>query len=231
MTMRVDVVIPALNEEASISTVVRSIPRHLVRTVVVADNGSTDGTADAAREAGAAVVREPRRGYGSACLAALAALGPDCDVVAFLDGDGSDAPECLAILLDPILRGEADFVVGSRVLGECEPGALTPQQRIGNAIASNWLRVRFRLPATDLGPFRAIRKDCLDRLAMTERTYGWTVEMQIKAAWVGIATMEVPVSYRRRIGVSKISGTVRGTVLAGLTILRIIVKFRHVSAP
>lgn len=216
--MTVDVIIPALNEAASIETVLRRIPRPPVRTVMVVDNGSTDGTGDLARRAGAEVVREERRGYGSACLAGLRALPADGEVVVFLDADASDAPERLTDLVRPILEGRADLVVGSRVR-DAAPGSLTPQQRVGNAIAAGWLRARFHLAATDLGPFRAIRRSALERLGMEDRTYGWTVEMQIKAARQGLRYQEVPVPYARRIGQSKISGTVKGTLLAAWKIL------------
>jgi glycosyltransferase involved in cell wall biosynthesis len=216
--MTVAVIIPALNEAASIETVLRRIPRPPARTVLVVDNGSTDGTGDLARRAGAEVVREERRGYGSACLAGLRALPVDCEVVVFLDADASDAPERLPDLVRPILEGRADLVIGSRVR-DAAPGALTPQQRVGNAIAAGWLRARFGLAATDLGPFRAIRRSSLERLGMEDRTYGWTVEMQIKAAQQGLRYEEVPVPYAPRIGQSKISGTVKGTLLAAYKIL------------
>lgn len=216
--VRVDVIIPALDEEAAIGGVVRAVPRPLVREVLVVDNGSRDRTAEVARAAGARVVSEARRGYGAACLAGLAALAPDCDIVVFLDGDGSDVPAELPQLVEPIFLGRAELVVGSRVR-HAAPGALTRPQRVGNAIASRWLRRRFALRATDLGPFRAIRKDALDRLAMRDRDYGWTVEMQIKAARRGLRYEEVAVQYRPRVGRSKVSGTVRGVVGAGAKIL------------
>ena len=218
--MRVDVIIPALNEASSIHAVVQSLPRPLVRTVFVVDNGSTDATAERAREAGAQVVIERRRGYGSACLAGIRSLPYDTDVVVFLDADGSDDPSFLSLLLEPIATNRADLVVGSRALGNAEPGALTLQQRVGNAVAAAWLRVRFALPATDLGPFRAIRRTSLEELAMTDRDYGWTVEMQLKAARKGLRYAEVPVPYRRRrAGTSKVAGTVRGTLGATVKIL------------
>lgn len=218
--MRVDVIIPALNEAESVAAVVRAIPRPPVREVLVVDNGSADGTADRARAAGARVVAEPRCGYGAACLAGLQALAPDTDVVVFLDADGSDDPTVLPRLIEPIALGTANFVVGTRTKGTIEAGALTPQQRVGNALAAAWLRRRFGLPATDLGPFRAIRLDSLAALGMTDRDYGWTVEMQIKAARRGLRYAEVPVPYRcRRSGSSKVSGTFRGTLSAAIKIL------------
>ncbi len=218
--MRVDVIIPALDEAETIQSVIGSLPRPVVRNIIVVDNGSTDGTADRAREAGAQVVAEPRRGYGAACLAGIRSLPHDTDVVVFLDADGSDDPSCLPRLLEPIARDRADLVIGSRVLGRAEPGALTLQQRIGNRVATAWLRRRFALPATDLGPFRAIRRASLDALGMTDRSYGWTVEMQLRAARKGLRYAEVPVPYRRRKGgASKVAGTVRGTVGATVKIL------------
>ncbi|GIW42742.1 MAG: glycosyl hydrolase [Candidatus Binatia bacterium] len=218
--MRVDVIIPALNEAESIGPVVRCIPRPPVRSVIVVDNGSTDGTAERAQQAGALVVREPRRGYGRACLAGIAALPTDTDVVVFLDGDGSDDPACLSRLLDPIIRNQADLVVGSRLLGRTEPGALTRVQKTGNQLAALWLRRRFGIGVTDLGPFRAIRRPALQALRMRDRGYGWTVEMQIKAARRGLRYQEVPVPYRpRRSGKSKVSGTFCGSFGAAFKII------------
>lgn len=223
--MNIDVVIPALNEELSVGDVVRSFAGR-VREVLVADNGSRDRTAEVARDAGARVVSAPARGYGNACLAALAVLQPGCDVVVFTDADGSDDPSDLDKLVEPIAADEADLVIGSRVRGNLEPGALTPQQRIGNALAANWLRVRFGQPATDLGPFRAIRKSSLDALRMTDPNYGWTIEMQVKAARRGMRYSEVPVNYRRRkAGVSKVSGTLRGVAGASAKILGLLAYY------
>ncbi len=218
--MTIDVVIPALDEVASVAEVVRAIPRPPVRKIVVVDNGSKDGTGEAASAAGAEVVLEPRRGYGSACLAGLRALPPDTEVVVFLDADGSDDPALLPALTRPIVEGRADLVVGSRAAWRAERGALTLAQRIGNALAATWLRARFGLAASDLGPFRAIRRKSLEALHMTDAGYGWTIEMQIKAARAGVRYLEVPVGYRRRRGgASKISGTVRGALGAALKIL------------
>lgn len=216
----IDVIIPALNEAASIGRVVRGIPRPPVRTVIVVDNGSVDLTAAAARAAGAAVVLERRRGYGSACLAGIRMLPSDTDVVVFMDGDGSDDAAQIAHLVAPIVEGRADLVVGSRTAAAARAGTLTVPQRIGNVVASSWLRLRFGMPATDLGPFRAIRRVALDELAMSDPDYGWTVEMQIKAARRGLRYVEVPVPCRpRQAGTSKVSGTLRGTVGATIKIL------------
>ncbi len=213
----VSVIIPALNEEQSIGKVISAIPSW-VDDIVVGDNGSTDRTAEVARTHGARVASEPRRGYGSACLAGMAALS-DPDVVVFLDGDFSDHPEEMGLLVDPIVGGEADMVIGSRLLGERQVGALTPQARLGNWLACLLMRLFWRRTYTDLGPFRAIRHAALEGLRMRDPDYGWTVEMQVKAARRGLRVREVPVSYRRRTGKSKVSGTVRGVVGAGTKIL------------
>jgi len=221
----VSVVIPALDEEASIGAVLADLPAALVREVVVVDNGSTDATAARAREAGARVVAEPRRGYGQACLTGLAALRP-CDVVAFLDADHSDHPDELPAVVAPILAGRADLVIGSRALGRAEPGALLPQQRFGNWLATRLIRLLWGARCTDLGPFRAISREALERLGMRDRDFGWTVEMQVRAIQEGLRVVEVPVSYRRRVGVSKIAGTVGGTLRAGVKILWTIAALR-----
>jgi len=212
------VIIPALDEERSIGAVVRAIPRPPVREVIVVDNGSRDGTAREAETAGARVVREDERGYGAACSRGIAALPDDCEVVVFLDADGSDEPALLPDLVAPIVARRADLVIGSRVR-DADPGSLGWPQRTGNLIAARWLRARFGLAATDLGPFRAIRRDSLAALAMGDRNYGWTIEMQIKAARAGLRYAEVPVPYHRRVGVSKVSGTVRGVIGAGVKII------------
>ena len=222
--MKVTVIIPALNEEQSIGKVIRSIPMNVVSEIVVADNGSSDRTGEVAREAGARVVQVPERGYGAACLGALASI-TETDIVVFLDGDFSDYPEEIPMLLVPIERGEADLVIGSRVLGESEPGALQLQQRLGNALAAFLIRLLFRIRFTDLGPFRAITWSALQRLRMADRDYGWTVEMQVKAARAGLRCVEVPVRYRRRReGVSKVSGTLIGSLRAGYKIITTILR-------
>lgn len=226
---RVAVVIPALNEEASLPSVLRDLPRESVGSVVVVDNGSTDRTAEVAAAGGAAVVVEPCRGYGSACLRGLAELaarpaGPP-EVVVFLDADYSDHPDELPLLLEPIRAGRADLVVGSRLTGRREAGAMPPQSVWGNRLACFLMKLLFRAHYTDLGPFRAVRWAALERLGMCDRNYGWTVEMQIKAARAGLRVCEVPVSYRRRIGESKISGTVTGSLKAGYKILYLIARY------
>ena len=224
--MIVDVIIPALDEEGAIGDVVRGVlGTGVVREVIVVDNGSRDATGARAFEAGARVVVERQRGYGAACLTGIAALADRCEVVGFVDADGSDSPGDLRALVAAVTAG-ADLVVGSRVLGNREPGALTPQQRIGNGLASVWLRARFGLPATDLGPFRCVRKSVLDQLRMSDTSYGWTIEMQIKAAQQKVRYAEVPVSYRKRqAGVSKVSGTLRGVAGATVKILGLLAYY------
>jgi glycosyltransferase involved in cell wall biosynthesis len=214
----VAVIIPAVNEEQSIGRVLKEIP-NAVHCVIVADNGSTDGTARVAREQGAQVVSEPRRGYGYACLAGIARLPVDAEIVVFMDGDYSDYPEELNNLVSAMVELEADLVVGSRVLGQREAGSLTPQQRFGNWLSTRLIRLLYGFTYTDLGPFRAIRAEALQRLNMQDRTYGWTVEMQVKALQHGMKIAEIPVRYRKRIGQSKVSGTLSGSIKAGAKIL------------
>ena len=230
--MIVDVLIPALNEEASLPLVLQAIPRSSVRDVYVIDNGSSDGTARVAIEGGAHLLSEPQRGYGAACLRGVAevtALPRPPDVVVFLDADFADDPAELPWLLEPIRAGSADLVIGSRALGQAEPGSLAIQQRVGNHVATSLIRAIYGQKYTDLGPFRAIRLPALIALGMSDTGYGWTVEMQVKAARVGLRVAEVPVSYRRRIaGRSKISKTVKGTVGASYKILFTIL--RHATA-
>jgi len=187
--------------------------------VIVADNGSTDGTARVARERGAQVISEPRRGYGYACLAGIASLPAEAEIAAFLDADYSDYPAELGDLLSTLVAHRADLVVGSRVLGHREKGSLTPQQRIGNWLSTRLIRQLYGYAYTDLGPFRAIRVEALRRLGMRDCTYGWTVEMQVKALQQGMKVAEIPVRYRKRIGASKVSGTVSGSFKAGVKIL------------
>ncbi|HEX9690128.1 MAG TPA: glycosyltransferase family 2 protein [Thermoanaerobaculia bacterium] len=222
---RVAVVIPVFNERESLPLVVADVPRDRVDEIVVVDNASTDGTPLVAQGLPARLVREERRGYGSACLAGIAALeSAPPEVVVFLDGDYSDHPEELPRLLDAI-SADADLVIGSRMLGNREPGALLPQARFGNALACSLIRLLYGYRYTDLGPFRAIRWDALRRLGMQDRNFGWTVEMQVKAVRKGLRIVEVPVSYRKRVGVSKITGTVSGTLRAGLKILWTIARY------
>lgn len=219
---RVAVVIPALDEEEAIGLVIREIPP-VVSDIVVVDNGSRDRTADVAREAGARVVVEPRRGYGQACLAGIAALS-GVDVVAFLDADHSDYPAQLVEVLAPILAGEADLVIGSRNLGRRAPGAHPAHAILGTRLCVGLMNLLIGTRATDLGPFRAITAAALRDLDMRDRNFGWTVEMQVKAARRGLRVREVPVDYRPRIGRSKVSGTVSGTVRAGAKILGTIAR-------
>jgi glycosyltransferase involved in cell wall biosynthesis len=223
----IDVIIPAYNEEESIGLVLDALPRDRVRRVVVADNNSKDRTASVACEHGAVVVPAPRQGYGSACLAALAYVRHDPpDVVVFIDADFSDDPTELPLIAEPIEAGRAQMVIGSRTLKPQPPGAFTPQQRFGNQLACTLMRLLFRVRFTDLGPFRAITWDALEHLQMCDPNYGWTVEMQIKAAKRGLRFEEVAVNYRpRKFGESKVSGSLKGTVLAGYKILLLIFKY------
>lgn len=230
--LEVMVLIPALDEADALPGVLAAIPRTgegwRVGEVVVADNGSRDGTAEFARRAGAVVVVEPQRGYGAACLAGMAHVRlATPDVLVFLDADHSDDPRELPALLAPLVEGRADLVIGSRVLGTREPGAFTPAQSFGNRLAAFLLRVLWGARATDLGPFRAIRWPALERLRMRDQDYGWTVEMQARALATGLRCLDVPVSYRRRrTGRSKVAGTLRGVVGAGWKILFTIARVR-----
>jgi glycosyltransferase involved in cell wall biosynthesis len=224
----VKVIIPAFNEEASIGEVVREIPKSFVDEIIVVNNASTDDTEGMARSSGATVLQEPVPGYGRACLKGMQYLsqGAAPSIVVFLDGDRSDYPGEIEQLIQPILDDTADIVIGSRTLGVKEPGSMTPQQLFGNWLATRLLRLLYGVRFTDLGPFRAIRYDKLLRLGMKDQDYGWTVEMQLKAAKQGLRCREIPVRYRKRIGVSKISGTLKGTILAGHKIITTI--FKHV---
>ncbi len=218
--MKAALIIPALNEEDSIPRVLAEVPAGLFGQVLVVDNGSNDRTAALAAAQGAQVLHEPRRGYGSACLRGIAHLDPATEVVVFLDADGSDAPAEAGRLIEPIAAGRADFVVGSRELGQREEGALTPHQRSGNRLAVWLIRLLYGFRYTDLGPFRAIRFSSLGQLGMADHNYGWTIEMQMKALQKGLRVIEAPVTCRRRFGgTSKVSGTVAGSLAAGFKIL------------
>jgi glycosyltransferase involved in cell wall biosynthesis len=216
----ISVIIAALNEEAAIGKVIDSVPKDLVDEIVVVDNGSRDRTAEVASAAGARVVKENIPGYGRAFRAGLRSISPQCEIVVFLDGDGSDCPEMMDRLVAPIIDGTADFVIGSRTRGKREAGSMNFHQVFAGYMIGFVLRILYGVHSTDMGPFRAIRRDTLDSLNLREETYGWPLEMQMRAARARVRTMEVPVDYRRRAGGhSKIAGTVRGSVLAATRIL------------
>jgi glycosyltransferase involved in cell wall biosynthesis len=224
----IKVIIPAFNEENGVGQVVAEIPKHLVHEIIVVNNASTDDTERIAKAAGATVLREPTPGYGRACLKGIAYLDksvPPCDIVVFVDADYSDYPEEMVELVNPILVNDVDLVIGSRSLGHKESGSMTPQQIFGNWLATRLLKWLYGVKFSDLGPFRAIRYSSLIKLNMQDTTYGWTVEMQLKAAKMKMKCVEIPVRYRRRIGFSKISGTVKGTIMAGYKIISTIFKY------
>ena len=227
----ISVVIPALNEEQPIAAVVHDcLTTGLAGEVIVVDNGSTDRTAERARAAGARVVSEPKPGYGCACAAGVSALSPDCDVVVFLDGDGSDCPEFMPQLVEPIQRREQDFVIGSRTRGQRERGSMNFQQVFAGRVAGALLRLLYGVRYSDMCPFRAIRRNALEKLGMKEQTYGWNLEMQMRAARARLRILEVPVNHRCRTGgESKVSGTLRGTFVAGARIITTLfrVAFGH----
>jgi len=219
------VIIPAFNEALSIDKVIAEIPTY-VEEIIVVNNNSSDHTAEAAKKAGATVLDEPRQGYGFACLKGIEALkGKDAAIVVFLDADYSDYPAELTDVIAPLLEEDYDLVIGSRDLGQKEAGSMTPQQIFGNWLATRLIKLFFGVTYTDLGPFRAIKYQKLIDLQMEDQTYGWTVEMQLKAAKQKYKVTEVPVNYRVRIGQSKVSGTLKGTVLAGYKILSWIFKY------
>lgn len=227
MTSNILVIIPAYNEEESIGKVLADIPEGLAQEVVVVNNASTDSTKEVAESSGATVLDEPRRGYGQVCLTGIEyarGLSEPPDIIVFLDGDYSDFPGEMTDVVNPIVNEDFDMVIGSRTLGKAEPGALLPQARFGNALATFLIKLIYGMRFTDLGPFRAIKFDKLLELDMEDTTFGWTVEMQVKAAKKSFKCTEVPVSYRKRIGVSKITGTVSGTFKAGYKILWTIFK-------
>ncbi|MEE9438731.1 MAG: glycosyltransferase family 2 protein [Saprospiraceae bacterium] len=223
----IDVIIPAYNEEESVGCVVNDIPKEFVRNIIVANNNSTDTTADVAKNAGAIVINQPISGYGNACLKGMeyiANLEVKPDILVYLDGDYSDFPEEIVNVVAPIIERDIDMVIGSRSTGHLEKGAMMPQQIFGNWLATTLIKLIYKYEFTDLGPFRAIRYDKLIALDMKDKTFGWTVEMQVKAAKQKLKCEEVPVTYRKRIGVSKVSGTLKGTILAGHKILWTIFK-------
>lgn len=228
MSAIIDVIIPAYNEQDSIGNVLRDIPKDLVREVIVCNNASTDNTKSVATAGGAIVLDQPLKGYGNACLKGIEYLknrpeNEKPDIVVFLDGDYSDHPEEMTKLVKEVLDGN-DLVIGSRALGNMESGAMMPQQVFGNWLATSLISLFYNYQFTDLGPFRAIRYDKLIEIDMKDRDFGWTVEMQVKAAKHKLKCTEVPVTYRRRIGISKVSGTIKGTILAGHKILWTIFK-------
>jgi len=225
----IDVIIPAYNEEGSIGKVVADIPKELVRHILVCNNASTDNTKEVAQSNGATVVDQPLKGYGNACLKGIEFLKNlpsenQPDIVVFLDGDYSDHPEEMPKLVQPILENNMDMVIGSRAMGNKEKGSMTPQQVFGNWLATTLIRWFYGYKFTDLGPFRAITWEKLMLINMQDRDFGWTVEMQVKAAKKKLKCTEVPMTYRRRIGVSKVSGTIKGTIMAGYKILWTIFK-------
>ena len=221
--MNVSVIIPVLNEEGAIANVINDIPKELVQEIIVVDNGCTDRTAEIARKHGAKVVVEPRKGYGRACLTGIANVNK-ADIVVFLDGDYSDDPKQMYSLVQPIQDGLAEFVIGARV--PSEKGALLPQAKFGNKLATVLMRFLFGVKYNDLGPFRAILYKKLLALEMQDKNFGWTIEMQLKAAKAGMNVIEVPVTYRKRIGTSKISGTFIGSAKAGIKIITTLLRHR-----
>lgn len=223
----VDVIIPVYNEAESIGKVIEDIPMQAIRHVIVCNNGSTDLTAEVAAKKGAIVVYEPNKGYGNACLKGMEYIAlqkEKPDIIVFIDGDYSDFPQEMTELIRPIHENSVDLVIGSRAKGVKENGAMMPQQIFGNWLATTLIKIIYNYHFTDLGPFRAIKYDQLVAMQMADKTYGWTVEMQVKASKMKMKTVEVPVSYRKRIGESKVSGTIKGTILAGYKILWTIFK-------
>ena len=222
---KISVIIPALNEEESIGQVLNDIPGEIVEEVIVVDNGSSDDTVTVSKGLGANVIQEPLKGYGAACLKGISILKQDTDIVVFLDADYSDYPQDLHTVVKPIINDNADMVIGSRMSGEREKGALLPQAIFGNKLATFLIRLFWGFKYTDLGPLRAIKYRDLLALNMTDKNFGWTVEMQIKALKKRLRIVEVPVRYRKRIGKSKITGTFSGTVRAGVKIIYTIFKY------
>jgi glycosyltransferase involved in cell wall biosynthesis len=228
----VSAVIPCLDEEAAIGAVVRNVLDQGLAEVIVVDGGSRDRTAERAREVGARVVVEPRRGYGRAIMTGIAAARPDAEILLFLDGDGSDRPQFIPDLVRPIVRGAADFVHGTRVKGDCEPGSLSPQQRVAGVLAGFLIRQTYGVRFTDMSPYRAIRRDVLDRLGMREETFGWNLEMLMRVAASGVRALEIPVGQRRRAGgASKVSGNLRASLRAAVVIATTFLRLaRHLPS-
>ncbi|MFY0599714.1 MAG: glycosyltransferase family 2 protein [Cyclobacteriaceae bacterium] len=226
--MDIRVIIPAFNEQNAVGLVVDEIPKDWVEDIIVVDNGSNDDTYEIAQQRGATALKESRRGYGQACLKGMEHIRKSekaPDIVVFLDGDHSDYPSQLPSLVNPIINNKADLVIGSRSLGQKEKGSMTIQQIFGNWLATSLIKIFYGVTYTDLGPFRAVRYSSLLDIDMKDTNYGWTVEMQLKAAKLKLKTLDVPVDYRQRIGVSKVSGTLKGTILAGYKILFTIFRY------
>jgi glycosyltransferase involved in cell wall biosynthesis len=221
----ITVVIPALNEAESIAPLIRAMPWHLIRECIVVDNGSTDATAAIAQQAGARVVHEPRRGYGQACMTGAASIHPQTGIIVFMDGDGSDVPAELPNLINPILAGQCDFVIGSRIRGHREQGSMNSSQIFASRLFGLLLRILYRIRYTDMGPYRAITPAALHRLQMTERTYGWNLEMQMRAAQEKLRILEIPTTCRRRTaGTSKVSGNLTASLKAATRILAVLFR-------
>ena len=227
MSYNIKVIIPAFNEQNAVGLVIDEIPSELVSEIIVVDNGSTDDTCEVAKSKGATVLEENKRGYGQACLCGLQYIANQKqkpDIVVFLDGDHSDFPEEMNDLVNPIINDKMDLVIGSRAKGQKESGSMTPQQIFGNWLATTLIKLFYGITYTDLGPFRAVKYSSLLAIDMQDKTYGWTVEMQLKAAKLNMNITEIAVDYRKRIGISKVSGTVKGTILAGYKIITTIFK-------